>query len=642
VTFEGSFRVKKSSGEGQLQVRAQIQANWHIYSLTQPPGGPMRTEISVPPSPDFDITGKFTADRDPYVHTDEVFPGVNVEEFADEVVFSAPLKLNEGVDPEALKIAVTVNGQVCETGGACELIENEIVEASFDTYIDEAIPSGTFFEEGSAIKITGFLEPKTASPGSVVDLKLQADLDEGWHVYAYGPQKIEGTIACPTLIVIRKSSGFDVGTPQPSAPPTEKESGIEEEPILRYHKDSVTWTVPITIPDDTKPGEYEIAGSIAYQTCTDTSCDNPKALQFAAKFNVGESGTPGQVPLVYETGNYDAVAKLAATQAAQQSKASATAATNQGKWSEYSVFTVLGFAFLAGLILNVMPCVLPVIGLKIMSFVQQAGGDRWEIFSLNAVFSLGLLTVFWILATLAAFLQMGWGEHFGNVWFTVTMISVVFAFGLSFLGVWEIPIPGFVTTPGMQKAAEREGAAGAFSKGILTTILATPCAGPLLVPAVNWAIAQPAWLTYTAFTAMGLGMAAPYLLIGVFPALINWLPKPGAWMDTFKQLMGFLLMGTVVFLFNSLSEDSVIPTLTLLVGIGIACWWWGRTPITAETRERLWSYFQGAVVVLLAALLGFYGLVSRHELDWQPFSRVVLEEHLDQGRTVLVDFTADW
>ena len=127
---------------------------------------------------------------------------------------------------------------------------------------------------------------------------------------------------------------------------------------------------------------------------------------------------------------------------------------------------------------------------------------------------------------------------------------------LAFWVFGRFPFPALSTTPGMQKAAEREGAVGAYSKGILTTILATPCAGPLLVPAVNWAIAQPAWLTYVAFTSMGLGMAAPYLLIGVFPALINWLPKPGAWMDTFKQLMGFLLMGTVVFLFNSIGQES--------------------------------------------------------------------------------------
>jgi thiol:disulfide interchange protein len=299
-------------------------------------------------------------------------------------------------------------------------------------------------------------------------------------------------------------------------------------------------------------------------------------------------------------------------------------------------------AFLAGLILNVMPCVLPVIGLKIMSFVQQAGGSRREILALNLWFSLGLLSVFWILAGAAAFANRGWGEHFGNVGFTVTMIGVVFAFGLSFLGVWEIPIPGFVASGAVQEAAQREGAVGAFSKGVLSTVLATPCAGPLLVPAVSWAIAQPAWLTFGAFTSIGLGMATPYLLIGAFPRLINVLPRPGAWMDTFKQLMGFLLLGTVVFLFNSLEPTWTIPTLTLLLGIGLGCWLLGRTPLTAELATRIRGWALAAAVVAAAAVIGFVGLVPRHELDWIPFTRATLEEQLAAGRTVLVDFTAHW
>ncbi len=642
VEFAGSFRVKKSTGAGQLQVRATIEPRWHIYSLTQAPGGPNRTEIAVPPSPDFQLTGEFAADRDPFTHLDDVFPGIEVEEFANEVVFSVPIQLNAGVDAQSLKIAVTVNGQVCEDGGACELIENEIVEASFAGYFDEQTPSGTYHKEGSAITIRGYIEPQTAAAGDVAKLVLSAQLDSDWHVYAYAETKREGTTSNPTLIVIRKSGGLEIGIPQASAAPIEEESGLEEEPLLRFHEKSVSWTVPVKIPESTPPGDYEIAGSIAYQTCTPTACDAPQALQFNATISVAAAMVAGQTALSFEPSSYADVAKLAATQVEQQSKAATKTLARAGKWSEYSVFTVLGFAFLAGLILNVMPCVLPVIGLKIMSFVQQAGGDRWEIFSLNALFSLGLLTVFWVLASLAAFMQMGWGEHFGNLWFTVTMIGVVFAFGLSFLGVWEIPIPGFVASGGMQGAAEREGAVGAYSKGILTTILATPCAGPLLVPAVNWAIAQPAWLTYTAFSSMGLGMATPYLLIGSFPALIKWLPKPGAWMDTFKQIMGFLLMGTVVFLFNSIEYRAVIPTLTVLVGIGIACWWWGKTPMTAELGQKLRSYVEGTIIVALAVLLGFVALVPHHELDWQPYSRVALEEHLEQGRTVLVDFTADW
>jgi len=224
----------------------------------------------------------------------------------------------------------------------------------------------------------------------------------------------------------------------------------------------------------------------------------------------------------------------------------------------------------------------------------------------------------------------------------VSMIAVVFAFGLSFLGVWEIPIPGFVGSGTVQGVAEREGAVGAYSKGVLSTILATPCAGPLMVPAVSWAITQPPGLTFLAFTCIGLGMATPYLLIGAFPGLVSFLPRPGQWMETFKQLMGFLLLGAVVFLFASVEAKYVIPTLTLLLGVGVGCWWLGRTPMTAAVPKRLLAWASCAAVIALTAEIGFVGLVPRNELPWIPYDRVSLDRHLAEGHTVLVDFTAHW
>jgi thiol:disulfide interchange protein len=144
------------------------------------------------------------------------------------------------------------------------------------------------------------------------------------------------------------------------------------------------------------------------------------------------------------------------------------------------------------------------------------------------------------------------------------------------------------------------------------------------------------------FTCIGLGMATPYLLIGAFPKLISFLPKPGLWMDTFKQLMGFLMLGTVVFLFSSLDQKWVIPTLTLLLGIGIGCWWLGRTPMTEEFSRRMIAWASSLVIIAVAAVVGFVVFVPRHQLDWVPFARAVLEEHRKEGRTVLVDFTAHW
>jgi thiol:disulfide interchange protein len=162
----------------------------------------------------------------------------------------------------------------------------------------------------------------------------------------------------------------------------------------------------------------------------------------------------------------------------------------------------------------------------------------------------------------------------------------------------------------------------------------------LVVPAVNWAITQPATLTFLAFTFIGLGMAAPYLMVGAFPQMINLLPKPGAWMETFKQLMGFLLAGTVIWLFTSLEQKWVIPTMTMLLGVGLACWLVGRIPVVATLLGKFAGWAGAVVVIVLFALLGFIVLAEKQE--WEPFTRVALDNHLEQGRTVLIDFTANW
>jgi thiol:disulfide interchange protein len=290
-----------------------------------------------------------------------------------------------------------------------------------------------------------------------------------------------------------------------------------------------------------------------------------------------------------------------------------------------------------------MPCVLPVIGLKILAFVEQGGRQRRQVLALNLWYSAGILCVFLVLATLAAFLNLGWGEQFQSNGFNVAMAALVFVMALSFLGVWEIPIPGFAGSSTATKLAHREGFLGAFSKGILTTVLATPCSGPFLGTVFGFTLKQPPLVIYLIFSAIGVGMALPYLLIGAFPKLIRFLPKPGAWMDTFKQVMGFVLLGTVVFLFTFMDRDIVVPTFALLAVLWAACWWINRTPLTADVNRRLLAWGQAAV---FAAVVGYFSftllLPGAKVLPWEPFSIAAWNKHTSQGRTVLVDFTADW
>jgi thiol:disulfide interchange protein len=211
------------------------------------------------------------------------------------------------------------------------------------------------------------------------------------------------------------------------------------------------------------------------------------------------------------------------------------------------------------------------------------------------------------------------------------------------LGVWEVPIPGFFGSGSVQAAAAQEGPLGAFLKGVVTTILATPCTAPFMATAVAWAVDQPTTITLIVFASLGLGMASPYLLVGVYPELLRFLPKPGAWMETFKQLTGFVLLATVVFILSFIQPAAVVPTLVLLLGIGIACWVISRTPFTAELTDRLWSWAKAGAVV--AASIGVAVLLLRTppQAAWPPFSLERLKQvAVDEGRTVLVDFSAEW
>jgi len=284
-----------------------------------------------------------------------------------------------------------------------------------------------------------------------------------------------------------------------------------------------------------------------------------------------------------------------------------------------------------------------------------------------------------VLATLAVALGLTWGEQFGIDAFNITLAVVVFAMGLSLLGVWELPIPGFVGGSKAHEISSKEGPFGAFIKGVITTILATPCTGPFMGTALAWAVRQPPTHTYAVFAAIGLGMASPYLVIGAYPPLIRFLPKPGAWMATFKQVMGFVLMGTVIFLLTFIDHALVVPTVLLLTGVGVACWWISRTPLTADFGPQIRAWVTGAAIsavfgyVAFARVIGtvpvsgeeykVYGLygimesrlneyVARHqgvplqheegEIPWQHFTPTKLTELQQKRKTVLVDFTADW
>ncbi len=305
-------------------------------------------------------------------------------------------------------------------------------------------------------------------------------------------------------------------------------------------------------------------------------------------------------------------------------------------------------ALLGGFILNFMPCVLPVVGLKLMSFVSQAGSDHRRVVALNLAFVAGILIVVFGLATIniatkLAGQSIGWGEQFNSFPLQIGIVILLFAMSLSFLGVWEIPIPGFASGSAAGELMSREGLSGAFYKGILTTILATPCSGPLLGAVFGETLKLSVLGSLTIFLCVGLGLGMPYLAMCVWPSCIRWLPKPGAWMETLKQFLAFPMLLSMIWFLNVIESQYHIAMLVLLVGVWFGCWVLGRVPVYAEShfKIRIWATVISGCVIFGLVSFRYLGPV-KHHLPWEPYSEVALENYRKSGKAVLIEFTARW
>jgi len=325
------------------------------------------------------------------------------------------------------------------------------------------------------------------------------------------------------------------------------------------------------------------------------------------------------------------------------------------------VFTFLLFGFIGGIILNLMPCVLPVISLKIFGFIQQAGQSRQKILRSGIAFAIGIFAWFLALALLLIGLKgagrdVTWGGfQFTNAYFVLALSVIVLVFALNLFGVFEISLPQGMTR-GLLSTSERRDFLGSFFQGVFATVLATPCTAPFLGTALGFAFTQSPTIILAIFIAIAAGMSAPYLLLSAQPGWLRFLPKPGPWMLHLKQFMGFLLLATLLFLLYVLGaqrglEGAIWASCFLLV-ISIACWMKGAFAVpTASAAKR------GLVLVLMLLLVfasGIYFIgdkfqsakVASGDLQlrggWQAFTPERLQTELDQGRTVFVDFTAAW
>jgi thiol:disulfide interchange protein len=339
---------------------------------------------------------------------------------------------------------------------------------------------------------------------------------------------------------------------------------------------------------------------------------------------------------------------------------SATASPTIQSSSTRELLRFLLFGLIGGFILNLMPCVLPVISLKIFGFIQQAGQSRARILRSGLAFIAGIFVWFIGLAlVLIAIKSAGgqpvWAAQFTNPYFVLIMSALVLVFALNLFGVFEINLPQWISRRAIA-AESAHGDAGSFLQGVFATILATPCTAPFLGTALGFAFTQSAMVILLMFASIALGMSLPYFLLSAQPAWLTFLPRPGPWMLRVKQLMGFLLIATLLFLLSVLGAQrgvgALIWTCAFLLVLSIACWMKGAfvTPIASFTQRSLAI---GLIVVLLFAG-GWYFLGQKFANSASPFSSSVaangwekftperLASELQQNHPVFIDFTAEW
>ncbi|MGI9279187.1 MAG: protein-disulfide reductase DsbD family protein [Endozoicomonas sp.] len=323
-----------------------------------------------------------------------------------------------------------------------------------------------------------------------------------------------------------------------------------------------------------------------------------------------------------------------------------------GDTNAASLIVLLGLALLGGLILNLMPCVLPVLGMKLSSVLHASGQEanltRKQFLSSAA----GIIFSFWLLATFLWVLKLtgnsiGWGIQFQNPWFIGFMVAITALFAANLMDLFEIRLPSFMTTK--LATTGDNSTAGHFVQGMFATLLATPCSAPFLGTAVAFALSTNSFNLFAIFTALGIGLALPYLLIAARPSLLKWMPKPGNWMINLRRILALMLLATTLWLTSLLQAFlpvyllliiALIPTVLILHRLLT-----NMMPHSGKGLVLLPALFLSLAIVLFGAWSA--GLFTpekstSNNLTWQPLQEQEIASLVAEGKTVFVDVTADW
>jgi len=465
--------------------------------------------------------------------------------------------------------------------------------------------------------------------------------DAKWYTYSHEPKGL----GKPTTLKANQGGAplpvlYPLGTPKPD--PVDPAAQV-----LAYPE-----RTPLFVPLPGKAAK-PLTATLELLLCTTDKC-------LPAKLNLSYTPPPGPLPeasaqpwwqrlLTAAAAQPAARPALQADSAPQALQEPATAPTEgwqhlkpryfQPELEVRSLFKAVLLGLLAGFILNFMPCVLPVISIKLSAFMAGSTAATMDMRRArfrehNLFFALGILLYFFALSAILGATGLAWGQIFQKPAIVLVLTLLIFALSLSLFGVFSLPIVDLkfdrmTTHPKLQ----------ALFTGLLATLLATPCSGPFLGGVLGWTLMQPPWIISSVLAAIGLGMASPYLVMVLFPGLVRLFPKPGAWTGHLEKIVGLLLLGTCVYLLGILPAARLIPALVALWLTAVAAWLWGIAGPGFDSRRNAVPKLL-AICALAAGI--FWALRPTQTVaHMEPYAYAPLRELLGR-QTVVVDFTADW
>jgi thiol:disulfide interchange protein DsbD len=471
-------------------------------------------------------------------------------------------------------------------------------------------------------RVAASLQPPALMPGHPEEVDIALTIDAGFHAQSHKPAD---PYLIPLLVTMEPTAGVTFGNPL--YPPGQDVN----DPVLG-HENIYTGQVVIRVPITVNGPMPTIRGKVRFQACDSHACYPPATLPFSI-------GSPTTAPGAMQP----ATTELLTSTPLSQSGARPPPPRIFGQELASNAY-LLAFAgaFVVGMVFNVMPCVLPVVPLKIMGFYEVSQHDRRKSIVLGAVFSAGLIASFGVLAILIFAMHLiNWGGLFQQTWFTVAIVIVLGVMAFNLFGLFTVNLPGSL----YQFTPRHDTYTGNFLFGVLTAALSTPCTFGMFVGLLTWAIAEPAAIGVGLMMTVGVGMAFPYFVLSAFPQAARNFPRTGPWAEVVKQMMGFLLLIAAVYfawpLYERFVSDSAFWWTLFAVIAASGLFLIVRTvQITSSGRARMIAAAI-ALLIILPSLLAVRRFTVR-AFEWQPYSDATVAVARAAGKPVLIDFTATW